>query len=177
MRACLLALSAALSLAACGASSGGVDEDVTLRQTMVDMIGPASDTVQSIVFELYDDEGRLAPQRLSSAQWEDLEQAGRTIEKAALHIARTDDLTIAAEGATLQNEDTDQGVSAADVAAYLKANPKGFAEEATRLASTGQAVAWFAETRDATELDRSAAALSDTCTSCHQKNWYPDQAQ
>ena len=177
MRFCLLLAPLALSLASCGATPSDVDADKTLHETMVDIIAPATDQIETIAFELYNDNGELDPRRLNDTQWDELMKAGDSIEQAALHLARSKDLVIARDGVTLENEGNEGGASIADVAAWLEADTEGFAAEASKLAGAGQAVSWAAESRDAMDLDRSAAALTDTCTSCHQKFWYPDQAQ
>lgn len=177
MRFCLLLAPLALSLASCGATPSDVDASKTLHETMTDIITPASDRIQALAFELYDEEGELAPQRLSGAQWDELMDAGDAIEQAALHLGRSENLIVARDGVTLENEGSEDGATIAEIAAWLEADPKGFSAEASKLAGAGQAVSWAAESRDAMDLDRSAAALTETCTSCHQKFWYPEQAE
>ncbi|MEM5518628.1 hypothetical protein WNY37_16845 [Henriciella sp. AS95] len=166
------ALIAPLLLAACGGDTTDDVSTASLRDAMVDIVEPASDDIQTIAFELYDEDGELDPTRLNGSQWDQLYEAAREIEQVALALEDAASLTVVAEGETIQNEGNDGASTAEDVASYIAADPEGWASEARALAGIGQALSIAAESRDPIALDEAAFALTDSCTSCHEKFWY-----
>ena len=165
----------ALLLASCGGASTDDIHPQTVRAAMTDLIEPASDQIQTIAFELYNEEGDLEPSLLNASQWDALDEAARTIEQTALALEAAPGMPVAAEGETLWNEDSDGASTAADVAAYIAADPAGYASEARKLAGIGQGIALAAEMRDPIALDEAALALTDSCTSCHNQFWYKQE--
>ena len=177
MRTRLPVLGLTMLAAAC---SGPAQEEVppppTLHKSMTSTIEPGSELIQNAGIDLHNEEGELDATQLSDERWSRVAEAAAEIELVAVAFANAEEVTVASTGTTLLNEGQGNAASMADVRAYIDADPEGLKTEFRALAAAAQGVGLAAESRDAQALDEAIIDLTDTCTSCHNKFWYEQDA-
>lgn len=178
MRSIALALFGIVLLAGCNDGSDADTEPApTIHRVMTRTIAPQSTLIQNMTVKLYNEEGELVANRLTSADWRLVVEAAVEIETASLAMARPGELVVAAEGVALQGETDADGATADEVRAYIDANRDEYRRASRGLAGASLAVKVAAERRDAISLDEAAIVLGETCTSCHNRFWYGEDAR
>lgn len=172
-----LALCAAGSLAACQRSAGPpAAAPTTVIETMNQTFTPQAGKLWELAGALYADNGELDASRLTDSQWQELAGAAASLRDVAGVLAGAALPRVAPEGVKIQNEGLPGALGATEVQALLDADPDGFRQEAGLVATLAADVIAAAAARDAARVDEASNRLNETCTSCHSRFWYPDEA-
>jgi cytochrome c556 len=181
----LLAATGLLLLAGCdrqdagadpaGAAPKTTDAAPTVYESMVQTVIPHSNRIWELAGNLYGDDGNIDPGKLSAAQWKEVQDGAAAISASARALAEAKGIMAAPTGAKIQNEGTPGAPGAAAVQAAIDADPQGFRSEALKLASLADEVAAAAAAHDGVKTDDASSRLSETCSTCHSRYWYPDQ--
>lgn len=148
----------------------------TVFETMNGTFTPLADKLWELAGGLYSDAGELDASALPDQQWQQLASVAATVQEVANALAAAQPVRVAPPGVKIQSEDAPEALDAAAVQALIDADPQGFREESLKLAAVAADFITAAQQRDASLADAASNRLNDTCTDCHARFWYPEQA-
>lgn len=148
----------------------------TVFETMNGTFTPLADKLWELAGELYNDAGEPDATMLTDQQWQELARVATTVQEVAHSLAAAQPVRVAPAGVKIQNEDVPEALGAAEVQALIDADPQDFREESLKLAAVAADFIAAARNRDAILTDDASNRLNDTCTECHARFWYPEQA-
>ncbi len=182
-RAGVIALaSGVLLLAGCGPKTPAP----TVNASMTQIMAPQTQTIWDISSHAFNAKGDgLDPSKISSADWTQLEAAGRALRDRALVLATAKHVTAAAPGEHIMGQEAAGAASkighewdaanAKRVQALIDANPTLFAQRARVLADAGDTIVKAVPTRDVSKLYEVSSNMDEVCDGCHQKFWGTDE--
>jgi len=147
----------------------------TVNESMVQTVIPQSNRIWELAGNLYGDDGNIDSAKLTADQWQEIQAGAAAMAGSARMLAEGGSIKAAPAGARLQNEGTPGAPGAAAVQAAIDADPQGFKSEALKLAALADEIAAAAAAHDGVKTDDASARLTDVCTTCHTRYWYPDQ--
>jgi cytochrome c556 len=148
----------------------------TLHEVMKNRIAPQAQILWDVSNAAMDDDGKADPTRMTDAQWTKVAAAGRTVEEMARTLATAKHVMVAPAGIRIDGEGSPGASTAAQVQAYIDANPAGFAEDARKLAAAAAGIAAAAKARDTVALVELGGNLDQVCETCHMRFWSPPPA-
>lgn len=171
-----LAPLAAAFLFVAAATQAADGPSIILLDVMKGTVAPQAQILWDVGNRGMDDEGKADGSKLSAADWSKLSEAAIAMKGASTSMASASRMTTVAPGGKLQNEGEPGSFSAAQVQAFIDADPKAFATYAQALAEVSEEFAQAARTKDAAKLMDASGKLDAVCEACHMQFWYPEQA-
>ncbi len=148
---------------------------IVLLDIMKGTVAPQAQILWDVGNRGMDDDGKADGSKLSAADWSKLSEAALAMKAASASMAAASKVTAVPPGGKLQNEGEPGSFSAAQVQAFIDADPKAFATHAQALAAVSEEFAEAAKTKDAAELMDASGKLDAVCEACHMQFWYPEQ--
>lgn len=175
----LAAACGALALAACSqnADAPSAPAAPTLHDVMKEQIDANADALWDVTNAAIDDNAMLDAAKLGDAGWARIIELSGKVEDGARALAAMDPVVVAAPGVKISDSDIEGGHTAAQVQAYVDADPATFRSLATTLADHMAEIRTAAMGRDADTAARLVNELDGVCESCHLSYWYPEQAE
>lgn len=176
----LIGLSACKPPSATQVSATPADAPTVGRVTVLDAMSrsfaPSSNSLWELAGKLYNDDGNIDSKQLNEAEWRALGAAAVELKRAAAGLADSVPLTVADQGAKLQNEGSPGAFGAAQVQEAIDAAPEEFRAQARQIAAIADDLVAASTTHDAKKVDEASTSLNDVCSACHTRFWYPNQA-
>ncbi len=149
---------------------------VTVLDAMSRSFMPSSNSLWELAGKLYNDDGNIDSKQLTEAEWQALGAAAAELKQAAAGLADSAELTVAPQGAKLQNEGSPGALGAAQVQQAIDAAPEDFRAQARQVITIADDLVSASATHDAKKADEASTLLNDVCSACHARFWYPNQA-
>ena len=150
-------------------------DPVILHQAMKDIVAPQAQVLWDITNNAMNNNGDIDPALLKPADWARIADAGAQLKAKAHALAAATQITVAAPGEKIQDQESPGGSSAADVKRFIDADRQGFSDMAGTLASSADEFVAAARARDTARLAVPVQGLDEVCEACHVKYWYPQQ--
>lgn len=175
----LAAACGAVALAACSQQANQPEAPATptLHEVMKEQIDANADALWDVTNAAIDDDAMLDASKLGDAGWARIVDLSGKVEDGARTLAAMDPIVVAAPGVKISDSDIENGHTAAQVQAFVDADPATFRNLATTLADHMAELKTAAMARDATTAARLVNELDGVCESCHLDFWYPEQAE
>lgn len=150
------------------------DHAPSVHAAMTGLVAPAAQVIWDVANGALDDDGKVAADRITAAQWGQVDAAARRFG-AATRLFEMPGLIVAAPGVKLQDEDNPGAANAGHVRAFVEADRAGFAARSRDLREAGLQLEAAAKRQDGKAFAEVADRLDQICESCHSQFWYPEQ--
>lgn len=155
-------------------SSHAADSPLTVNEAMKDVIAPQTQIVWDVSNMAIDDKGDADGSKLTDDDWKKIIAAGDRVSARLKALAGADHLKVAQPGVKIQSEGNPGAWGAADVQKAIDADPKGFKNQAIKLAAALDATVAAAKAHNAQLLQDSSNQIDGICEDCHKQYWYPN---
>jgi hypothetical protein len=178
-RIILAAAVGCLALAACNQTSepaAGPAAPLTLHVVMKDQIDANADALWDLTNPALNETASFDPAKMDEAMWTRMAELSGNVERGARTLAALDPIVVALPGVKVSDQDIENGHTAAQVQAFVDADPATLRNLANTLADHMAEISAAATARDPVASARLIDQLDGVCESCHLEYWYPEQA-